>query len=247
MKQWKRQAVKLVKDLKENHGCTALKLEFEAEGTTEWDATTFNIIRRDAGVGLSVKIGGCEAVTDLRMANNLGATTIVAPMIETEYALRKYVEMLIRYESLNVSAFFNIETNTAIENMNMFRWVDRSLELGGVVIGRVDLCGSMGLGRNCVDSDNIRSKCKSVASFANENGWKVLVGGGISKYSNRFLQDIPNLYGFETRKVVFAASALNNINEAVSKALEFEILWLENKGYMTEIELERVQMLRCRV
>jgi hypothetical protein len=45
-----------------------------------------------AGVDVAIKIGGCEARRDLHDAKVLGAAKVVAPMIETPYSLKKFVE-----------------------------------------------------------------------------------------------------------------------------------------------------------
>ncbi len=44
-----------------------------------------------AGLGLNIKIGGCEAIKDMLDAISLGAERIIAPMVETPYALQKFI------------------------------------------------------------------------------------------------------------------------------------------------------------
>ena len=44
-----------------------------------------------ADVDLFIKIGGCEAVRDLDQCKLLGASGIMAPMIETPFAMQKFV------------------------------------------------------------------------------------------------------------------------------------------------------------
>ena len=79
-------------DLKENHHVIGVKAEFEAEGTRLEEALRLKEVITRAGLDLTIKIGGCEAIKDMYDARTIGVNTIVAPMIETEYAMQKFVQ-----------------------------------------------------------------------------------------------------------------------------------------------------------
>ena len=83
--------VDVLKDLKENHHVVGVKAEFEAEGTRMEEALRLKEVITKAGLDLTIKIGGCEAIRDMYDARSIGVTRIVAPMIETPYALKKYL------------------------------------------------------------------------------------------------------------------------------------------------------------
>ena len=88
--------VKILEDLKENYGVFGIKAEFEAEGTRIEEGIRLKEIISAAGLGLTLKIGGCEAIRDMYDARIIGVDKIVAPMIETPFALKKFTESFLK-------------------------------------------------------------------------------------------------------------------------------------------------------
>jgi hypothetical protein len=231
-----RKMVDLLKDLRDNHSVIGVKMEFEAEGTRLEEAMRLKEVSMAAGLTLTTKVGGCEAVKDMFDAGVLGTTYLVGPMVESPYALRKYIQATrIAYTPdlrEEMEFYINLETITAVQNFEKMLEVPEADELDGIVLGRVDLTGSMNLDRASVNSAEILDICVSMATKAKAKGKKVIVGGAVSVHSMPFFKAFPkgHLDKFETRKVVFGCpNALNNTEAAFLKAVEFELMWIKNK------------------
>ena len=101
-----------------------------------------------AGLDLTVKVGGCEALLDMYNARAIGVTHLVGPMVETPFALHKYLGAVkLAYppeERDQVSFLVNIETIDAVRNFPRMLELPEIDELDGIVLGRVDLTGSIG-------------------------------------------------------------------------------------------------------
>lgn len=231
-----RKMVGLLTELKEKYSVTGVKAEFEAEGTRMEEAMRLKEISTKVGLETTIKVGGCEAIKDMFEAACLGTHHLVGPMVETPYALKKFIgaTKIAFPKDLHDEMEFliNLETITAIQNFDEMLKIPEAAELDGIVLGRVDLTGSMGLTREAVNSKEILDLCLKAAAKAKAKGKKVVVGGAVSVASMPFFRDFPagHLDRFETRKVVFnCPGALQNKEEAFLKAVEFEIMWLKNK------------------
>ena len=82
----------------------------------------------------------------------------------------------------------------------------------------------------------------------------MILGGNISPSSVTFLRNLPYLTNFETRKVIFDANKIVKselLDEAINKAIEFELLWLQNKilksKEINQIDLNRLEVLKKRL
>ena len=189
MNNFERKMSNILKDLRENHNVVGVKAEFEAEGTRLEEALRLKEVIMRAGLPLTLKIGGCEALRDMYEARTIGVSRIVAPMVETPYAMKKFLEAFklafTEEERQEVVASINIETGVSIENFDAMLKIPTAKELNGIVLGRVDLSGSLGLGRDQINNEKITGLMKTVFEKAKAAGLVCAVGGGVSPPGHR--------------------------------------------------------------
>lgn len=214
------------------------KSEFEAEGAT-FDEMSLFFSLTSPGRRKFVKIGGCEAISDFKLAISLGASDIVAPMIESRFALHKYGAMCDALAAHGGKRFwFNIETLEGGANSQHIVLDAVRSGMTGVIVGRGDLAESLGLPRNAVDSRDVSELVLKVLTEAKEAGLRTGVGGGVSQGSEENLQtwiSMGLLDHFETRKVLID-NRVEKIGQAIQMALRFEISWLELLARQYEIQ-----------
>jgi len=254
-----REMVVVLKELKEKYGVFEIKAEFEAEGSRMEEIMRLKDVTTSVGLPIILKIGGVEAVTDVYNALAIGVKGIVAPMAETPYALSKFTNLIKNMvpedNAEDIEFAFNLETITGYNNFDeMLALPDISL-LSGVTVGRVDLTGSMNMGRGAINtSREIYDICKAVFEKSKAKGLKTGMGGGIAIEAIPFIKELNKnkvLDKYETRKVVFPASSVEFGESAILKAVEFELLWLKSKRrYYSGIKAEdesRIAMIEKRL
>ena len=254
-----KQMLDSLKKIKQESGALAVKAEFEAEGTRIDELLRLIEIARKADMDVALKIGGCEAIRDLIESKQLGVEYIIAPMVETPYALSKFIDAKNKIydpnEQEDTDFLFNVETITAFNHIEeMTKLASSESGLDGLVFGRVDFCGSMGWDRSDINTDKVTDYCVKASQYCLESGLDMVVGGAVSIDALSTLKRIKktNLKRFETRKVIFDGDGINSpsIESGLLEAVKFEMLWLMNKrDYYSMIMREddvRIAMLEAR-
>lgn len=234
MNKLEKKMVAILKELHQNYGVTGVKASLEAEGIRFDELLRTKEIVLTAGVGLTVKLGGCEALTDLRMTKMVGVNSIMAPMIESQFALEKFLSMArseyIEDELEDTKLLINIETVDGYEKFDQMLAAKNITALKGIVLGRTDLASALKV--SDVNANELLIIAQQLFKKARQKSLTCLVGGGITPKSIPFLTELGNLLdGFETRKVVFGDydKAKTNLEEGIRLALQFEYYWYELK------------------
>lgn len=239
----RREIVNLLKELKEDFGVVAIKSEFEAEGARKDELIMLREFVYQADLGFVVKIGGCEAVHDLDQCKLLDATGVMAPMIETPFAMKKFRSAALKVykDKLDtIEWIINAETITCLHNIDEILNVGDGF-LGGVTVGRSDLSASMGVERSEIEGDRVFGATRELLLRSRTHGLITNFGGNIGVESVPFImQMLDQIDRFETRKIVITPSKNESkMKKSIQKALEFELEYLKFKSlYYHEMSIE---------
>jgi hypothetical protein len=247
----------LLKRGRDEHGVVAVKAEFEAEGTRPDEFLRLLELARRADLKVALKIGGCEAVSDLLASRLYGVDHVIAPMVETPYALSKFIEARDKTYGTgghSTKFLFNLETETTLRNLDSMIEKARG-GVDGVVFGRVDFTLSRGMARDAINERSITDAVMRVAIACAEADLELVVGGSVSTEAVSALREIQliRLDRFETRKVIFTGEAIQSpsILAGIRNAVEFELAWLKNKrdyyGTIAAEDEKRIAMMEARL
>ena len=215
------------------YGMLGIKTSFEDEGQDFRKIIKLRFLTAKNNLKLVIKIGGCEAKTDIILSESLSCDEIIAPMVESKYSVKKFKKC-----DTHLTKGINLETITACNNID-----DIIKECDGInsfVIGRVDLVGSLDKDRGVINSKEIYNICFAIFTKLRKkygNSIKIGMGGSINKNSLNFIKDLYDnglLDYVETRFIIFdVKSLLENYNKGIYAANVFEVEWL---GYQNKVD-----------
>jgi len=198
---------------------------------TEEEGLDFNEIEfiREAlprDVAIYVKIGGPCARGDLRQAASVGAAGIVAPMVESVYALWHFIEAATKAFAQapgRVQLGINIETKTAVAVLPDMLAHAAAKRLDFTNIGRSDLAGSLGCQ---VDQPSMHDVVCAVVEQVHAAGIPIQVGGQVTLRTLAPILARTRIDGFHTRFLGFGPPDPATLPAEVDGALGLEMALL---------------------
>ena len=242
-----RKLVSQLTELREKYCLIGVKTEFEAEGALMEDMIRLREITLRAGVHLVLKVGGCEAVTDIRNGYILGVDELVVPVTESPFAVQKFVSAVKRVyteaEMDDVKVLINVETIDGVQNFEKMLALPEFKNINGVAVGRNDMADSYGV------SEVVDEKIFEACTFLSQKlkalypDKLLVIGGGFSAKTINFLKRFAPgaIDGCESKKVIYDLGILSKgiAEEAFQKGIEFQKVWYESRlGYYERIVKE---------
>jgi 4-hydroxy-2-oxoheptanedioate aldolase len=242
--------------LREDFGLCAVKAEFEAEGASFRDLVRLRRITIQQSIPLYLKIGGAEAIRDIKDAFELGVDGLIAPMIESPFALEKFLNACKSiYRDQKIFKSINVETFQAAENIEGLLKMAKS-SIDNITIGRTDLSQSYFDKKIQPDSEFVLDLIEFLGKKVVDAGLTLTIGGSLTKASigrfrGRSKEWIGQVASLETRKIILPADIMLEKDESLEESIKFEELYLHSKleieKMFTELDRDRLFKLKNRL
>jgi len=237
-------------------GLSAVKAEFEAEGASFRDLLRLRRFTAEQNISLYLKIGGVEALRDLKDALDLGVDGVIAPMVESPFGVVKFAEAVESiFGGRRLFKSINIETRGAVERIDDILEVARG-KVDNVTIGRTDLSRSYFDSVVQPDSPFILDLIERLSYKVQSAGLDLTVGGSLTSESIRIFAERKERFGnrvssLETRKAVFPTDRMLGGKAVLKESLRFEELYLrfklECEAWLSRADQERLSKLKSRL
>ena len=249
----KHNLIKQIKLLKNKYKLIGIKAEFESEGSSFDDVSNLRSITLESNTKLFVKIGGVEAINDINKCLEIGVDGIIAPMVESKFAVYKFVDFFRKKKLKKLPHLsINIETKTAYNNLTeILKKTDGYIN--NITVGRSDLSKSYFDKKIYPDSKFISDIILDIATKVKQHNMTLTVGGSLSAKTiniyNKSKKIKKSINKMETRKVILPTNKFMSVN-AINDALKFENIYILFKNEMykfkSESDMNRLAILTTR-
>jgi len=228
--------------LKDDFDLQGIKAEFEAEGSSFRDLMRLRRLTSKAGVKLYLKIGGVEAVRDIKDALEIGVDGLIAPMVESKFGAKKFFDSVEKvYGDYDIHTTLNLETKNAMDQLDEILEYAKD-KFNNITIGRSDLTASYFDNSIKPDSKFTFNLLEKIGDKVNNKNLTFTVGGSVSSKTIDIINtDYPKLkkiiYKLETRKVILPTNSFLETENAIKEALKFEELYILSKKDFSDVQI----------
>ncbi len=241
--------------LKAKFKLVAVKAEFEAEGASFRDLLRLRRQTSRKKISLYLKVGGVEALRDIKDAFDLGVDGLIAPMVESPFGVVKFISAVDAvFGQKKIFKSINIETRGAIDQIDKILEVARG-KIDNITIGRTDLSRSYFDSTIHPDSSFIFDLIENLSLKIHSSGLTLTVGGSITADSIQLFKQRRNRLGnritsIETRKIILPCDEILGQEAVLKEALYFEELYLRhklaNEAWFSKSDQERLTKIKTR-
>ena len=228
--------------LRDEYDLQGIKVEFEAEGSSFRDLMRLRRLTSKAGVKLYLKIGGVEALRDIKDALEIDVDGIIAPMVESKFGAKKFYDSLKKvYGEYKVHTTLNLETKNAINQLDEILDFANG-KFDNITIGRSDLTASYFDKEIRPDSNSTFELLQNIGQKVKNANLTFTVGGGVSvktidKINTQYIDLKEIIYKLETRKVILPTKLFVEKENAIKEALKFEELYILSKKEFSDVQI----------
>ncbi len=228
--------------LRDEYDLQGIKAEFETEGSSFRDLMRLRRLTSKAGVKLYLKIGGVEALRDIKDALEIDVDGIIAPMVESKFGAKKFYDSLKKvYGEYKVHTTLNLETKNAINQLDEILDFANG-KFDNITIGRSDLTASYFDKEIRPDSNSTFELLQNIGQKVKNANLTFTVGGGVSaktidKINTQYIDLKEIIYKLETRKVILPTKLFVEKENTIKEALKFEELYILSKKEFSDIQI----------
>ena len=237
----------ILDELLETFSISSFKTSFEDEGAHLTEANDVIRMSHVSKLPATVKIGGCEAKSDIQNCITYGVDNIVAPMVETSFSAKKFVDACkgLDLDTSQKNFFVNIETIQAVNNCEeIIKEVEDFAK--GIVVGRSDLSKSLGLTKSDTNSEEVYKHTEKVLSIAKKKNMQTTMGGNLNSEGYEFVKKLYEkslIDRIETRLVICNVDEklMNNYQKFIELSIGLEKKILESRLSIVSARKKKIE------
>lgn len=176
-----------------------------------------------------MKVGGVEARTEIRHLLEIGVECFLAPMVESEFALEKFVTItkeICQKHHKKPRLAMMIESIQTYNNLDIILNSPYCDELETLVLGRLDLSSSMGIQN--VDAPEVQEICKKIIDAVHKKGKSISVGGFVNPRTALSIKNDLQADSLNTINFLMNIDECQDLSEGVTLMLKAEIAYYES-------------------